>query len=247
MRSGTRTYSKRRWTPRGHRPVYRIRLGYTFCYLYAAIAPLTGTLIALILPEKVTRVCFEAFVEYLRGQTRRLFGHRPVMLIADQAGSHQSSAYERWGIALEPLPTACPELNPVERFFEELRKELSNHIFNDIEQVENYLSQILNKYWQHPQTLIHLCYYPYMRTTKLEMVLFLTTNLFPTVLPCFHNNNPRYYCTALHSPGTSAYKQNCPVHCTINCLAPNTHPPPGCAYPLPQSYQWPGGPSPPLP
>jgi hypothetical protein len=53
---------------------------------------------------------------------------------------------------------------PVERFFEELRKPLSNKIFQTIEDVEDFLSTLLIKYWQHPETLIQLCHYPHLRS-----------------------------------------------------------------------------------
>lgn len=162
MRSGTRTEVKRRWTPQNHRPVCRIRLGYEFCYLYAAIAPFSGNLIALILPE-MTRQCFEIFMDYFKEKTHELYAGLPVLLLADKAGSHQSEVCSQRGIAFEPLPTACPELNPVERFFEELRKELSNQIFDTIEQVEDFLSTILTTYWEHPQAIVQLCCFPYIR------------------------------------------------------------------------------------
>ncbi len=68
------------------------------------------------------------------------------------------------GIALEYVPRGCPELNPVGRFFEEVRKELANHVFNTIKGVERYLCTFLKKYWQHPETIVQLCHYPYMRT-----------------------------------------------------------------------------------
>jgi transposase len=164
MRTGTRTQSKRRWTPKGHRPVCRVKLGYEFCYLYTAIAPATGNLIALLLAE-MTKECFEIFVEHFQKQTRALHGHWPVVLICDQAGAHQNSVCAQKGIALESLPTACPELNPVERFFEELRKELADHIFDNIKQLENYLCKVLKKYFSHPETLVQLCHYPYMHPT----------------------------------------------------------------------------------
>jgi transposase len=164
MRAGTRTESKRRWTECGHRPVCKVKLGYEFCYLYAAIAPENGHLLALILPE-MTKECFELFMDFFKEQTRKLYGEVPVLLLADKAGSHQPDVVNKRGIAWEPLPTACPELNPVERFFEELRKELSNIVFEDIEQVEDCLSAMLIKYWQNPQTIIQLCNYPYLRPT----------------------------------------------------------------------------------
>jgi transposase len=104
-------------------------------------------------------------MDYFKTQTQALHGTHHMVLIADKAGSHQRKVCEKRGIALEYQPRGCPELNPVERFFEELRKDLSNHIFETIEQVEKQLSKTLKKYWQHPNQLVKLCYYSYMRTT----------------------------------------------------------------------------------
>lgn len=162
MRAGTRTESKRRWRPRGHRPVCKVKLGYDFTYLYAAIAPATGKLIALLLPD-MTKASFAIFVEHFKQQTRVLHGRHNVVLIADKAGAHQKQVCEQRGIAFEPLPTACPELNPAERFFQELRKHLSNRIFDTIRKLENYLCKLLKKYFGHPEMLVQLCHYPYIK------------------------------------------------------------------------------------
>ena len=163
MRSGTRSENKRRWTARGHRPVCKVKLGYEFTYLYCALAPATGNLIALLLPD-MTLQCFKVFMDHFKKKTRALHGTHPVVLIADRAGSHQKRVCEQRGIALAHLPRGCPELNPVERFFEDVRTQLANHIFNSIRQVESHLCRILKKYWQHPETIVQLCHYPYMRT-----------------------------------------------------------------------------------
>lgn len=162
MRAGTRTQCKRRWTSKGRRPVCRVKLGYAFTYLYAAIAPATGKLIALLLPD-MTKESFALFVAHFKKETKALHGTHSVVLIADGAASHQRSVCEQRGIAFEQLPTACPELNPAERFFEELRKELSNRVFATIRQLENYLCNVLKKYFDHPDRLVQLCYYPYIR------------------------------------------------------------------------------------
>lgn len=108
---------------------------------------------------------FGIFVDYFSEQARKLCGNKEVVLIADKAGAHQVQDCKSTGVALELLPRACPELNPVERFFEELRKELSDHIFENIDQVEDHLCKILKKYYKHPEQIVQLCYYPYMRTT----------------------------------------------------------------------------------
>lgn len=103
------------------------------------------------------------FVRHFREQTRGLHGTHKVVLIGDKAGSHQQRVCEQYGICFEPLSTACPELNPVERFFEELRKELSNQVFETIRGLENCLCWMLRKYFDHLQTLVQLCHYPYIR------------------------------------------------------------------------------------
>lgn len=164
MRTGTRSQTKRRWTPKGRRPACRVKLGYEFCYLYTALAPATGDLIALILPD-MSKESFGLFIDYFAEQTQALYGNKKVVLIADKAGSHQQSLCAQREIVLQRLPTACPELNPVERFFEELRKPLADHIFESLEEVEMYLCKILKRYYKHPELIVQLCYYPYMRTT----------------------------------------------------------------------------------
>jgi hypothetical protein len=161
MRTGTRTELKRRWTPVRHRPLCRVKLGYEFTYLYCALNPAKGHLICLLLPD-MTQRSFQVFLDYFEQQVRRRYGHRKVLLILDQAACHHSQ-HATEGVVLQYLPVASPELNCVERFFEELRKPLSNHVFRDIAEVERFLSQVLKQYYQHPKLLIQLCHYPYMR------------------------------------------------------------------------------------
>jgi transposase len=162
MRGGTRTECKQRWAAEGSRPVCKVKLGYEFTYLYAAINPATGKLIALLLPD-MTKASFGLFMEHFRVETKAVHGHHKVVMVADGAGSHQHQVCERYGVAFQKLPRGCPELNPVERFFEQLRKELSNQVFTSIRKVENRLCRILKNYFDHPQTLVQLCHFPYIR------------------------------------------------------------------------------------
>jgi transposase len=165
MRSGTRSECKEKWTPQGQRPTCKLKLGYEYCYLYAAINPYRGELFCLILPD-MTKESFQVFNRHFCSYLDALYpmGERPpVLLIADGAGAHQRSICERCGLTLTTLPPAAPELNPVERFFEELRKELADRIFETIDDVELYLSAILTNYFLNPQRIIQLTLYPYLR------------------------------------------------------------------------------------
>jgi hypothetical protein len=166
MRSGTRSQCKRRWTPRGHRPKCKVKLGYEYCYLYAALNPYTGSLFSLILPD-MTRDSFGVFTQHFSGYLDGLYGvhneqRNKVLLIADGAGAHLEELCTDHGFAFKKLPAASPELNPVERFFEELRKDLADHVFDTIEQVETHLISILQKYYQDPQVIMQLTQFPYI-------------------------------------------------------------------------------------
>ena len=162
MRSGTRTELKRRWKPKGHRPICRVKIGYKFVYLYAALNPYDGQLIALLLPF-MTKECFRIFIGYFEEQTKMVYGDEKILMILDGATNHQSDVINSERIFLEKLPPACPELNPAERFFEQLRTELSNQVFEQLEQVELYLIKILQKYYTNPQLICSLTHFNYIR------------------------------------------------------------------------------------
>lgn len=164
MRSGTRSQCKQKWTPKGQRPHCKLKLGYEYCYLYTAINPYKGTLFCLLLPD-MTKESFALFNQHFCTYLDTVYaaGQRPVvLLVADGAGAHQKNICTACGIQLVTLPPASPELNPVERFFEELRKGLANHVFKNIEAVENHLAAILNKYYENPHLITQLTKYPYI-------------------------------------------------------------------------------------
>jgi transposase len=140
-----------------------MKVGYEYCYLYAALCPATGHLVCLILPD-MTKASFCLFCRFFSQQVRGLWGCAPVLLIADGAGAHQEEVCLQNGIQLQRLPTACPELNPVERFFEELRKDLSNQVYETIEAAENHLTEVLQPYFKNKDKIIHLTNYSYIRT-----------------------------------------------------------------------------------
>lgn len=118
------------------------------------------------------KVCFEKFVAEFEAY---LTSQKPddkaeaTLLILDGAGCHQENVLaEKSQLRIEKLPPACPELNPVERFFEELRKELANQVFEDIRAVEAKLEEVLKKYWEKPAIIKQLTLFPYINTSNLN-------------------------------------------------------------------------------
>ena len=51
------------------------------------------------------------------------------------------------------LRAYSPELDPVERWFEEFRRELSNKAFETVELLQEALGQALWPYWEDPARL----------------------------------------------------------------------------------------------
>ena len=165
MRYGTRTKLKRRWTPQGSRPPCPVKLGYEFGYLYCLLSAFTGDLVCLLLPSR-QKECFarllEEFAEYLGEKPS------PTLVLVEGAGAHQANVLSADApIRLEKLPACSPELNPAERFFQELRKELANQIFETVDEIEVKLEQVLQRYWKAPQLIMSLTSFPYLNTSNL--------------------------------------------------------------------------------
>jgi hypothetical protein len=156
MRLGTRTELKRKWTPQAHRPKAPIRIGYEFIHLFVAIAPFSGKIFAMFLP-RLDQACFALFSkEFDDSLTCK------TMLIADRATAHKAQVMDNTKIELQQLPTACPELNPVERFFKELRRQLACKVFNTLQQAEEAVEKVLQTYFQQPDKVISITKFPYL-------------------------------------------------------------------------------------
>lgn len=153
-RFGLKVWHRRRWCPRGFRPPWIHQDKYEWLWLYMAVEPATGESFCLYLPY-LDGQCFEIF---LRELNRAYPGEAVVVL--DGAPGHRSGQVS-WpeGVEALPLPPYSPELNPVERYFQELRARLSNKIFDTIEQIMEALSEELAPYWQEPSMLASLTGY----------------------------------------------------------------------------------------
>ena len=74
-------------------------------------------------------------------------GKRKIVLIMDNASSHRSKKLKiPKNIKIEYLPPYCPELNPVERFFQDVKKYIKNKIFGTLDKLKEELIEILKSY-----------------------------------------------------------------------------------------------------
>jgi hypothetical protein len=97
--------------------------------------------------------CLQTFLEHL-GEA---YAEHHLLVVLDGAPSHRSKeiSYPQ-NVSLLGLPRYSPELNPVERWFQEFRRALSNMSFETIELLQEALTQTLEPYWEEPARLQRL-------------------------------------------------------------------------------------------
>jgi transposase len=116
-----------------------VRRSYKWTYLYAAVEPTTGESFCLYLPG-MDSGCLQSFLEGLS----EAYPHHHLLVVLDGAPSHRSEEIIcPENVEFLRLPAYSPELDPVERWFQEFRRELSNKAFETIELLQEALGQAL--------------------------------------------------------------------------------------------------------
>jgi transposase len=111
-------------------------------YLFSAVAPLSGESFHLMGFLENTSILVSLFFDELE----KAFPARDIVMIFDNAPSHRPKVVrERAHITCVYLPPYSPELNPTERFFEEVRKSTANQIFKSIEEQEEVIAEAVKR------------------------------------------------------------------------------------------------------
>lgn len=143
----------------GHRPLAPVRIGYEFTYLYLALCPFTGEGYAAFLPT-LDGESYAWFVAELGRATGQ-----PALLIADGATAHKASFFREGNLRQVKLPAACPELNPVERFFKAVRARLKFRVFDCLDQARQAVQTAVESVADTAEKTISLTCFPYLTTT----------------------------------------------------------------------------------
>lgn len=110
----------RRVTSFGVRPKQPVAPLYEYYWLYAAVEPKTGEHFFLEMPA-LDADCFGVFLQELS----RCYPESLNVVVLDGAGAHTaSSLVVPENVVLLPLPAYSPELNPVERLWLALRRQI---------------------------------------------------------------------------------------------------------------------------
>ena len=128
------------WAPPGVRPMVGQQLVREYTYAYGAVSPLDGQSVFLILPMMTA----EAMSVFLAEVARR-YEHHYILMIYDGAPCHSETALSvPDNMMTETLPAHCPELNPTEHIWDEIREKFfPNLIFDSMAAVERKLIESL--------------------------------------------------------------------------------------------------------
>jgi transposase len=129
-RFGLRSTTMRIWAEKGKAASVKVMQGFKNFYAYSAVCPFDGENFSLLLPG-VNTECMCIYLEQLSNS----FQDTKIILIMDQAGWHKSKELKTFNnIEIIYLPAYSPELNPVEKLWEWIKKECShNFIYPDLE------------------------------------------------------------------------------------------------------------------
>lgn len=141
-RYGLLAAARRRITQRGIKPVAEIDYKYEAVYLYGAVEPVTGERFFLEFSH-LTSDCFQCFIN----KFSEMFRESLNLLVLDNGRFHHAKSLEiPENIVLLFLPPYSPELNPIERLWQDIKAKLFTQTYKALEDMQTKVTEILQNY-----------------------------------------------------------------------------------------------------
>jgi transposase len=125
----------------GVRPIGQMQRIFENYQIYGATEVRTGEKFFLEFPSMNTD-CFQIFLDNLSESFRDTMN----IVLVDNAGIHKAKRLEiPENISLVFLPAYSPEPNPIERFWQYVKKDIKGKIFSDLLEMKDFVADILKK------------------------------------------------------------------------------------------------------
>ena len=133
------------WTLRGCKPVSPYQTRYQWGYVFGALEVEGNGASEFLFSPAANIHASEAFLKQIAASDE----DAEHVVIWDGAGFHPKAGAhplpER--IHLVQLPPYSPELNPVEKLWDQLKDEIGNRVYETLEQIETAIMPLLEAYW----------------------------------------------------------------------------------------------------
>ena len=150
LRLGLRGTTRRVWGRRGVKVRQRLQLRYDWWYLFAAVDGRAGT-VSWTWVDSMKAADLVPLMEALRANA-------PLdAIVWDGAASHRDAAVRAVGVPLIDLPPYSPELNPAERLFEEVRRQVEGHVYATLADKVTAVNAFLHALDADPARVRRLC------------------------------------------------------------------------------------------
>lgn len=160
MRYGLISNFRRSWSKAGVRTIIDSQQSFQNRYLFSAVSPLSGESFHLSGIDGFDSAAAHVFLLELKKE----YPDTQVILVWDNAPCHRPKVHRDIpGLIVLFLPPYSPELNPAERFFEELRKATANTIFKTIEDQEKAIEEKLKSLTDDIDAMKQLLGYAWIR------------------------------------------------------------------------------------
>ncbi len=140
-RFGLKTVVGRLITALGIKPLGTWQWQFQAFWLYGAVEPATGERFFLEFSH-VDSECYQRFLDAFSAQ----YSDSLNIVQVDNGAFHKAKSLRiPDNIILLFQPPYCPELNPIERLWQHLKKDLRWDLFQDIPQLQSRVDQLLNE------------------------------------------------------------------------------------------------------
>ncbi len=163
-RIGLMPIHRRRITAKGVRPLISSEIKREYEYLFGMIEPLTGKDFMMELPRLDTDTMQVFIDEFEKADPDSLH-----LVVVDNASSHTTEKLKVGeNIVFIFLPACSPELNPIERFWKELKDWLSDYEPQTMTEVRELISQGLKSFSE--QAMSSITWFEYLMTAWLSAI-----------------------------------------------------------------------------
>jgi transposase len=141
-RFGLMTVLRRAITRAGVKPVGAYQHRFIYRYCYGLVEPLSGDKFLVTAPQ-VNTLFFEFMLQEFSQHEPEVYK----IIFLDKAGYHRAKDLQvPENIRLVYLPSSNPELNPMERFWRDMKDKVAFHNFQDEQELEQWITTTSNNY-----------------------------------------------------------------------------------------------------
>jgi len=159
MRYGLMSNVRRSWSKIGVRTIIENQQEFSSRYCYSAIDPIDGDTFHLMDFKNLTSEEINLFLGALQDH----YPDEHLIIVWDNAPAHRPKSLIREDMTFIHLPSYSPQLNPVERYFGEMRKFTANQIFRGgMDKLSLVVEKAILKLSKINHHIKKLCGYPWI-------------------------------------------------------------------------------------